>query len=70
MPPRIALLDGPSVGGNISTVTRFIRRQYAPFLLRPVIKGSVLLIFLGAFVGSIISMQHIELGLGRLSPII
>lgn len=62
LPSRIALLDAP-VG--LGTVARFIRRHYAPFLLQPAVKGAVLLTFSGLFVLSVISIQHIELGLGE-----
>lgn len=62
LPPRIALLDAPA---GLGTVARFIRRHYAPILLQPAMKGVVLLIFSGLFVLSVISIQHIELGLGE-----
>ncbi len=65
MPVRIALPEGVPVGPNMGGLARFIRRRYAPLLLQPVVKGFVLLSFLGIFVGSIISMQHIQLGLGK-----
>ncbi|KAG6855074.1 hypothetical protein C0991_006003 [Blastosporella zonata] len=63
LPSRIALLDGPATGSGVGRIGRFIRRYYAPFLLKPVTKGFVMLTFTGVFVASIISMQHIELGL-------
>ncbi|KAF8450766.1 multidrug efflux transporter AcrB transmembrane domain-containing protein [Boletus edulis BED1] len=62
LPLRIALLDAP-VG--LGAIARFIRRHYAPFLLQPVVKGATLLIFSGLFVLSVISIQHIELGLDQ-----
>jgi len=62
LPSRIALLDAPV---KLGTVARFIRRHYAPFLLQPVVKCAVLLTFSGLFVLSVISIQHIELGLGE-----
>lgn len=62
---RIALLDGPPSGHSLGRIARFIRRTYAPFLLRPVVKGVIGLIFSGIFVTSVISMQHIKLGLGE-----
>lgn len=62
LPSRIALLDAPA---GLGTIARFIRRHYAPFLLQPAVKGVVLLIFSGLFVLSVISIQHIELGLGE-----
>lgn len=45
-------------------IARFVRKYYAPFLLKPVVKGIVLIVFAGVFVLSIISIQHIQLGLG------
>ncbi|KAI6034058.1 patched family-domain-containing protein [Pisolithus microcarpus] len=46
-------------------IARFIRQHYAPFLLQPTVKGFVILLFSGLFVLSVISMQHIELGLDQ-----
>ncbi|KAI0347172.1 multidrug efflux transporter AcrB transmembrane domain-containing protein [Trametopsis cervina] len=63
VPTRIALLDPPAPSSGLGTLAKFIRRYYVPFLLRPFIKGVVLLAFAGVFVCSVISMQHIELGL-------
>ncbi|KAF8897303.1 patched family-domain-containing protein [Infundibulicybe gibba] len=65
LPSRIALLDGPPAGSGLGRIARFIRRHYAPFLLKPIVKGTVLIIFAGVFVASIISMQHIQLGLDQ-----
>jgi Niemann-Pick C1 protein len=65
LPPRIALLDGPSGGLGLGRIPHFIRRYYAPFLLKPFVKGLVLLVFAGGFVLSVISIQHIELGFGE-----
>ncbi|KAH8118353.1 multidrug efflux transporter AcrB transmembrane domain-containing protein [Phellopilus nigrolimitatus] len=65
LPPRIALLDGSPSGASIGGIAKFIRRKYAPFLLRPVVKGVVLLFFGGIFVGSVISIQHIQVGLDQ-----
>jgi len=62
--PRIALTDAPP-GSGISGLARFIRRYYAPFILRPFMKAVILLVFTGIFVLSVISMQHIELGLDQ-----
>ncbi|KAG1753799.1 patched family-domain-containing protein [Suillus paluster] len=64
-PSRIALLDAPMNASGLGRVARFIRRHYAPFLLQPVVKGAVLLTFAGFFVLSVISMQHIPLGLDQ-----
>ena len=65
IPARIQLPESAPNGNTLSALARFIRKYYAPFILRPVIKGIVVLIFGGFFVMSVISMQHIELGLGR-----
>ncbi|KAG5654479.1 hypothetical protein H0H81_001978 [Sphagnurus paluster] len=65
LPPRITLLDGPASGSGLGRIGRFIRRHYAPFLLQPVVKGCVMITFAGIFVASVISMQHIELGLDQ-----
>ncbi|KAF7331817.1 SSD domain-containing protein [Mycena kentingensis (nom. inval.)] len=65
LPPRIQLLDAPVYASGLGIIARFIRRHYAPFLLRPVVKGVVVVIFGGIFVASVISMQHIELGLDQ-----
>ncbi|KAG6911630.1 hypothetical protein DXG01_007880 [Tephrocybe rancida] len=65
LPSRIALLDGPVTGSGVGRIGRFIRRYYAPFLLNPLTKGVVMITFAGVFVASIISMQHIQLGLDQ-----
>lgn len=65
LPPRIALLEAPTSGGGLGLLARFIRKRYAPFLLKPVVKGVVLLGFSGILVASIISIQHIRLGFGK-----
>ena len=64
LPPRIALSDGPPGGAGLGVLARFIRRYYAPFLLKPVVKGVVFAIFTGMMILSVISMQHLRLGLG------
>jgi hypothetical protein len=69
IPARIQLPESTPNGNSLGTLARFIRKYYAPFILRPLIKGIVILIFGGFFVMSVISMQHIELGLGR-SPFV
>ncbi|KAI0306903.1 multidrug efflux transporter AcrB transmembrane domain-containing protein [Multifurca ochricompacta] len=65
IPARIQLLEPTPNSGGSGTIARFIRKHYAPFILRPVIKGAVMLIFGGFFVISVISIQHIELGLDQ-----
>ncbi|OAX39748.1 multidrug efflux transporter AcrB transmembrane domain-containing protein [Rhizopogon vinicolor AM-OR11-026] len=64
-PSRIALLDAPMNASGLGRMARFIRRHYAPFLLQPAVKGAVILTFAGFFVLSVISMQHIQLGLDQ-----
>ena len=65
IPARIQLPESTPNGSSIGTLARFIRKYYAPFILRPIIKVAIMLIFGGLFVVSVISIQHIELGLGR-----
>ncbi|KIM45836.1 hypothetical protein M413DRAFT_65031 [Hebeloma cylindrosporum] len=65
LPSRIALSDTPSSVGGLGRIGRFIRRYYAPFLLKPVVKGLVIAIFGGFFVASVISIQSIQLGLDQ-----
>ncbi|KAF8204934.1 patched family-domain-containing protein [Pholiota molesta] len=65
LPSRIALLDGPNMNSGLGKIGRFMRRYYAPFLLKPLVKGFVLISFAGVFVASVISMQHIQLGLDQ-----
>ncbi|KAL5488039.1 NCR1 [Sanghuangporus weigelae] len=62
---RIALPEGPPITASVGRLAKFIRRKYAPFLLKPVIKVIVLLTFGGVFVVSVISIQHIQLGLDQ-----
>ncbi|KAK7470894.1 niemann-Pick type C-related protein 1 [Stygiomarasmius scandens] len=65
LPTRIALMDAPPSGSGVGRIARFIRRHYAPLLLKPAVKAVVLLIFSGIFVASVIMMQYIELGLDQ-----
>ena len=65
MPPRIALLEAPPSGSGLGFLARFIRKRYAPFLLKPVVKGVVLLLFGGILVASVISIQNLQLGFGK-----
>ena len=59
---RIELSEGIAAGSG--RITRFFRRKYGPFILNRSVKGFVLLFFAGIFVASVISIQHISLGLG------
>lgn len=45
-------------------ITRFIRRHYAPFLLRREVKVGVLAAFSGLFLLAGLGVQKIDLGLG------
>ncbi|KAF9783025.1 patched family-domain-containing protein [Thelephora terrestris] len=63
-PPRIMLHDVPQSSG-LGRVAKFIRRRYVPWLLKPFVKGFVLVVFMGIFVLSVISIQHIQLGLDQ-----
>ena len=65
MPPRIQLLEAPPTGSGLSFLARVIRKYYAPLLLKPLVKGIVLLTFGGMLVASVISVQHIKLGFGE-----
>ncbi|CAK5275780.1 unnamed protein product [Mycena citricolor] len=65
LPSRISLLEAPVYGASLGRIARFIRRHYAPFILRPMVKGWVTVIFGGIFVASVISIQHIRLGLDQ-----
>lgn len=65
LPSRIALLDPPPAGSGLGVIAKFIRRHYAPFLLRPQVKIAVLFFFTGILGASVISVQHIQLGLGE-----
>lgn len=47
-------------------VAKFVRRVYAPFLLRHEVKQAVMVLFGGLFLTAIIGIQHITLGLGKL----
>ncbi|KAG7097194.1 hypothetical protein E1B28_004566 [Marasmius oreades] len=65
-------LSGPYVGSGYTPpakgenmLTRFIRRHYAPWLLRPWVKGGVLVVFGGIWILSIISIQSLKLGLDQ-----
>lgn len=57
------LHDVPQSSG-LGPVAKFIRRRYVPWLLKPFVKGFVLVGFMGVFVLSVVSIQHIQLGLG------
>ncbi|KAI0320606.1 multidrug efflux transporter AcrB transmembrane domain-containing protein [Amylostereum chailletii] len=65
LPPRIQLLEAPPTAANFGLLARVIRKHYAPFLLRPVVKGVVMVLFGGLFIASVISIQHIKLGLDQ-----
>ncbi|KAF9449887.1 multidrug efflux transporter AcrB transmembrane domain-containing protein [Macrolepiota fuliginosa MF-IS2] len=62
---RIALPETSTNSSGLGWMARFIRRYYAPFLLNPVTKGGAMIVFIGAFITSIISIQHLQLGLDQ-----
>jgi Niemann-Pick C1 protein len=62
---RIALPEVPAPGASMGRMAKFIRRYYAPFLLQPVVKSCVIAFFGGLFIASVISIQHIDMGLGQ-----
>lgn len=64
---RIALPETSATSSGLGRIARFIRRYYAPFLMNSITKACVVIIFVGGFVASVISVQHIQLGLGEQS---
>lgn len=50
---------------NEGVLSRFIRRHYSPFLLKPAVKKSVLVIFSGLFVASLIGSRKVKMGLDQ-----
>ena len=55
-----------TAGGNADGVIgSFIRRRYAPWLLRKEVKMGVIMVFVGLFFGGIIGAQWIEMGLDQ-----
>ncbi|KZV64818.1 multidrug efflux transporter AcrB transmembrane domain-containing protein [Peniophora sp. CONT] len=66
LPSRIRLLEAPAAtAAGLGALARGIRKYYAPFILRPSVKGFVMLIFGGIFILSVISIQHLQLGLDQ-----
>jgi len=64
LPQRSALVDSaPNPEG--SAITRFVRKRYAPFLLKKEVKACVLAAFAGLTVLSIIGVQHVHMGLDQ-----
>ena len=64
--PPVGLYDSPvaAVSSDEGVITRFIRRHYAPFLLRKEVKAGVLAAFAGLFLLSGMGIQKIDYGLG------
>ncbi|KAF5393839.1 hypothetical protein D9757_000230 [Collybiopsis confluens] len=56
------LARGGNSSGSSGWLARAFRRHYAPFLLKPSVKATVVIVFAGLFVAGIIGMQGIELG--------
>ena len=64
--PPIGLYDQPSNGERgEGVVAKFIRRVYAPFLLRQEVKQLILVLFGGFALTAIIGIQHIKDGLDQ-----
>ncbi|WWD20224.1 hypothetical protein CI109_104700 [Kwoniella shandongensis] len=62
--PPIGLYDNTAPSGE-GVVAKFMRRVYAPFLLRHEVKQLVLVAFGGLFLVATIGIQHITLGLDQ-----
>jgi hypothetical protein len=62
----VALQETPPAGVSEGLVAKFIRRYYAPFLLRKEVKQLVVAAFGGLFLLAIVGMQRITMGLGEL----
>ncbi|EJU00044.1 multidrug efflux transporter AcrB transmembrane domain-containing protein [Dacryopinax primogenitus] len=61
---RVALMEtAPNPEG--SAVTRFVRKRYAPFLLKKEVKACVLAAFTGLTVLSLIGVRHVHMGLDQ-----
>lgn len=62
--PPIGLYDRAAPAGE-SVVAKFMRRVYAPILLKTEVKQFVVAAFGGLLLVAIIGIQHIKLGLGE-----
>ncbi|KAF5363851.1 hypothetical protein D9756_000843 [Leucocoprinus leucothites] len=62
---RIALPETTVTSSGLGRMARFVRRYYAPFLLNSATKAVVMIVFFGGFIASIVSIQHIKLGLDQ-----
>jgi len=65
--PPVGLYDvDPDAVSNTgeSFMTRFMRRVYAPFLLKREVKQLVIVLFGGLFITAVVGMQRITMGLG------
>ncbi|KAG8881788.1 hypothetical protein FRB97_009123 [Tulasnella sp. 331] len=65
IPSRITLPPDTPATPKVGALTVFMRRYFAPFILRDSVKAVIIAAFTGLFVSSIISIQHIELGLDQ-----
>jgi len=65
----IGLYDRTAPAGE-GMVAKFMRRIYAPLLLRSGIKQFVVAAFGGLLLVAIIGIQHIQLGLGELQALL
>lgn len=66
--PPVGLYDvDPNAVSNNgeSMMTRFMRRVYAPFLLKREVKQIVVAAFAGLFIVAVVGIQRITMGLGK-----
>ncbi|KAK4687526.1 hypothetical protein P7C73_g2603, partial [Tremellales sp. Uapishka_1] len=62
--PPIGLYEtAPAAGEGV--VNKFMRKYYAPFLMRKEVKQLVLVVFGGLFLVAIVGIQHVTLGLDQ-----
>lgn len=60
----MALPEAIATSNGLGRIARFVHRHYVPFLMNSVTKAGVMMVFLGGFTASIVSIQHLKLGLG------
>jgi Niemann-Pick C1 protein len=63
--PPVGLYERNAPAGE-GVIAKFIRKYYAPTLLKKEVKQIVLAVFGGMFLTAIIGISHITLGLGML----
>ncbi|KIO31040.1 glycoside hydrolase family 61 protein [Tulasnella calospora MUT 4182] len=63
--PQRIVLPTSHASPRPGVLTRFMQKYYAPFLLKDSVKSVVVAAFAGLFAASVISIQHIKLGLDQ-----